>query len=126
MAQITQVRLVDDLDGGEAAESVDVIEGKVGTWKNWCPDVRRSPSAARTSPQQMGSTKAEPNGPDKKKVAYIWSQEYEQISDCLPSNIGRVPATIVATHTQLVLTNSFPHPRIQSRQTHDVLFFLES
>jgi len=24
------------------------------------------------------------------KVMYIWSKEYEEVCDCLPSNIGRV------------------------------------
>jgi len=45
---------------------------------------------------KMGSNEveaeAESQNTNTRKVAYIWSQEYEQVSDCLPSNIGRVAA----------------------------------
>jgi hypothetical protein len=30
------------------------------------------------------------NDPKDRKVAYLWSKEYEQVCDDLPSNIGRV------------------------------------
>lgn len=71
----------------------------------------------------MGSNEAEPSNANSKKVAYIWSKEYEEVSDCLPSNLGRVfPG--VTTALILVFTNPFPDPRIQSRQTHDVRVLL--
>ena len=56
------------------------------------------------------------------KVAYMWSKQYEQVCDNLPSNIGRVlPQLTAQILTPVVITRSFPHPRIWPRQTHDVL-----
>jgi hypothetical protein len=46
-----------------------------------------------------------------RKVGYIWSKEYEEICDYLPSNIGRVYSLSDGIVTP-VFSNSFSHPRI--------------
>jgi hypothetical protein len=66
----------------------------------------------------MGSGEDGETDTTDRNVAYIWSKEYEEVSDCLPSNIGRVP--FYFERADLVFTNPLPHPRLWSRQIHDV------
>jgi hypothetical protein len=53
-----------------------------------------------------------------RNVRYIWSEEYERVCGCLPSNVGRVYTRLVCTNK--VLTDTLPHTSIWIRQTYDV------
>jgi Lsr2 len=112
MAQITQVKLVDDLDGGEAAESVAFsLDGKTyeidlsekhaaalrDAFAPFIGGARRAGNAAKVGSQQRMST-VRSTGPDRARGETAAIREWANVNGLEVSTRGRISSTVLEAY----------------------------